>query len=76
MHKELDWLVEFVKNIIDNSSVMVPKTIIFYNTLKDIAVVLNYLLLKLGMYAYGLSKKIAPENMIVGNIVRNVFSVH
>ena len=66
MHKELDWLVELVKNVIDNSTVMVPKTIIFCNTLKDIAVVLNYLLLKLGMYAYGLSKKNAPENLIVG----------
>ena len=66
MHKELDWLVELVKNVVDNSTVMVPKTIIFCNTLKDIAVVLNYLLLKLGMYAYGLSKKIAPENLIVG----------
>ena len=66
MHKELDWLVELVKNVIDNSTVMVPKTIIFCNTLKDIAVVLNYLLHRLGMYAYGLSKKIAPENLIVG----------
>ena len=65
MLKKLDWLVELLKNVIDHSTVMVPKTIIFCNTLEDIAVVLNYLL-KLGMYAYGLSKKIAPENLIVG----------
>lgn len=58
MHKQLDWLVELVKNVIDNSTEKIPKNIIFCNSLKDIAVVLNYLLLKLGLYAYGRSKKI------------------
>jgi superfamily II DNA helicase RecQ len=55
MHKQLDWLVELVKNVIDKSTEKIPKTIIFCNSLKDIAVVLNYLLLKLGLYAYGRS---------------------
>ena len=66
MHKQLDWLVEMVKNTIDNSTEKIPKTIIFCNSLKDIATVLNYLLLKLGLYAYGTSKKNAAENLIIG----------
>ena len=66
MHKQLDWLVELVKNVIDKSTGKIPKTIIFCNSLKDIAVVLNYLLLKLGLYAYGRSKKNTHENLIIG----------
>jgi hypothetical protein len=66
MHKQLDWLVELVKNVIDKSTEKIPKTIIFCNSLKDIAVVLNYLLLKLGLYAYGRSKKNTPENLVIG----------
>ncbi len=41
MHKQLDWLVEMVKNTIDNSTEKIPKTIIFCNSLKDIGTVLR-----------------------------------
>ena len=51
MENQLDWLIDEAK---EKGSEM-PKTIIFCNTLKDIASVVNLLLLKLGKYAFLLS---------------------
>ena len=48
MENQLDWLIDEAK---EKGSEM-PKTIIFCNTLKDIASVVNLLLLKLGKYAF------------------------
>ncbi|XP_068758071.1 ATP-dependent DNA helicase RecQ-like [Montipora capricornis] len=47
MDKQIDWLVEEVKEKEDTT----PKTIIFCNTLKDIATVVNLLFFKLGKHA-------------------------
>ena len=44
MHTHLDWLVDMVKK----HGVDVAKTIIFCNTLKEIAIVVNNLFVKLG----------------------------
>ena len=43
-----------------------PKTIIFCNTLKDIASVVNLLLLKLGKYAFVPVGSTSGENLIIG----------
>ena len=48
MGLQLDWIIDQVKVRGDNF----PKTIIFCNTLKEIASVVNLLLLKLGEHAY------------------------
>ena len=48
METMLDWLVDEVKG----KGQETPKTIIFCNTLKDIASVVNLLLLKLRKHAY------------------------
>ena len=48
MNSQLDWLVHETKISGDK----LPKTIIFCNTLNDIASVVNVLLLKLGSHAY------------------------
>ncbi len=48
MISQLDWLVHEAKLSGDK----LPKTIIFGNTLNDIASVVNLLLLKLGRHAY------------------------
>ena len=45
---QIDWLVEEVKQ----KGANMPKTIIFCNTIKDIASIVNLLLLKLGEHAY------------------------
>ena len=45
---ELDWLV----NILSGKGNECPKTLIFCNTMNDIAKVVNYLLQKLGDFAY------------------------
>ena len=45
---ELDWLV----NILSRKGNECPKTLIFCNTMNDIAKVVNYLLQKLGDFAY------------------------
>jgi len=44
----LDWLVECIKL----NGELTPKTIIFCNTMNDIACVANYLMMKLGKWAY------------------------
>ena len=44
MHVHLDWLVDLIKE----HGICVPKTIIFCNTLKEIAIVVDNLLVKLG----------------------------
>lgn len=52
MESQLDWLVDKAKE----KGIETPKTIIFCNTLKDIASVVNLLLLKLGKHACWICK--------------------
>ena len=48
MHLHLDWLVDLIKEY----GIDVPKTIIFCNTLSEIATVVDNLLYKLGNHAF------------------------
>lgn len=48
MEYQLDWLIDEAKE----KGGEMPKTIIFCNTLKDIASVVNLLFVKLGKYAF------------------------
>lgn len=59
---ELDWLVEMVKQ----KGVLSDKTIIFCNTINDIASVVNYLMLKLGRAAYCDKNCCVATNCIIG----------
>ena len=62
MENQLDWLIDEAK---EKGSEM-PKTIIFCNTLKDIASVVNLLLLKLGKYAFNPVGSRNGVNFIIG----------
>ena len=62
MDKQIDWLVEEVKEKGDTT----PKTIIFCNTLKDIATVVNLLFFKLGKHATVPVGSSDYENFIIG----------
>jgi len=62
IHTKLDWLVEMVKEM----GIDVPKTIIFCNTMKDIAIVVNHLLVKLGNFAYHPSTSTRKEDLLLG----------
>ena len=62
MEKKIDWLVEEVKEKGDTT----PKTIIFCNTLKDIATVVNLLFFKLGKHATVPVGSSDYENVIIG----------
>lgn len=63
MHKKLDyWLVEMVKEM----GVDVPKTIIFCNTMKEMSVVVNHLVVKLGNCAYHPTTSSRKEDMLLG----------
>ena len=62
MENQLDWLVELTKQQLEKT----PKTIIFCNTLKDIASVVNLLLLKLGEYAYVPVGSRNVEDLVIG----------
>lgn len=57
---ELDWLV----NILSEKGKECPKTLIFCNTMNDIAKVVNYLLQKLVDFAYNDTKD--PESCYIG----------
>jgi len=58
---ELQWLIDIVKEKGRDT----PKTIIFCNTMNEIASVTNHLLYKLGISAYDQKLK-SPENCLVG----------
>lgn len=59
---ELDWLIELVKQ----NGVLTDKTIIFCNTVNDIASVVNYLMSKLGKAAYHAHELCVTSNCIIG----------
>lgn len=59
----MTWLIELVKE----DGIHCPKTLIFCNgTLTDISVVTNFLLQKLGKYAYDPQDCQVPENCLIG----------
>jgi hypothetical protein len=62
MLSQLNWLIELVKERGTNT----PKTLIFCNTMNDIARVCNYLLLKLGDSAFCQSGEKLAENCMIG----------
>ena len=62
MHLQLDWLVNMVKQ----NGAEVPKTIVFCNTLREIAVVVNHLMFKLGEYAYHPTTSKRKEDLLIG----------
>ena len=62
MFSGLNWLIEHVKEKGESAS----KTIIFCNTMNDIACVINYLLLKLGQFAYSPKESYEHSNCLVG----------
>ena len=62
MNKKLDWLVKMIKDM----GQFMPKTIIFCNTLMDIAFVFNHLLFTLERYAYYPRNSTKKEDLIIG----------
>lgn len=60
-HEELQWLIDLLKK----HGKETPKTLIFCNTINEIAQVTNYLLSKLGPHAYDQQTKV-PENCFLG----------
>ena len=62
IHKSLDWLVKTVKK----NGVNVSKTIIFCNTITEMSVVINFLVEKLGKYAYYPPTTKSTENLLIG----------
>jgi len=62
MDNQLDWPVDEAKE----KGSELPKIIIFCNTLKDLAGVVNLLLLKLGKYAFVPVGSTNGENFIIG----------
>ena len=62
MHVQLDWLVEMIKE----QGVNVAKTLIFCNTLKEIAIVVDNLLVKLGDHAFYPSSSTEKKDLIIG----------
>lgn len=60
--EELNWLIEHIKNKKESAS----KTIIFCNTMNDIACVVNYLMLKLGQFAYSPNDSCDQSNCLLG----------
>ena len=59
--EELHWLIELIKQHAKDP----PKTLIFCNTLNEIAQVTNYLLSKLGAHVYYQQNKV-PQNCFLG----------
>ena len=62
LHEQLDWLVEVTKQM----NVLTPKTVIFCNTLKEIAIVVNHLITKLGDFAYHPATSDEKANLLIG----------
>ena len=62
MEYQLDWLIDEAKE----KGGEMPKTIIFCNTLKDIASVVNLLFVKLGKYAFVPVGSTKCEKFIIG----------
>ena len=62
MFNGLNWLIEHVKE----KGELASKTIIFCNTMNDIACVINYLLLKLGQFVHSPKESREHSNCLVG----------
>ncbi len=62
MHYKLDWIVEMTKR----QGADTPKTIIFCNTLQDIAIVVNHLMVKLGKYAFYPQTSTHHKDLLIG----------
>lgn len=62
MESQLDWLIELTKR----KGKETPKTVIFCNTLRDIACVVNLLLLKLGEDVYVPAGSRNPKDFLIG----------
>ena len=72
MFEQLSWLVQLIRD----AGIHCPKTLIFCNTLNDIAAVFNNLMLQLGPCAYHLSDTKNPECRIIGMYHSNSFKEH
>jgi ATP-dependent DNA helicase RecQ len=69
MFAQLSWLIELIKV----TGRCCPKTLIFCNTLNDIAAVFNYLMLQLGASAYNPPESKKSECRIIGIYHSNSF---
>ena len=72
MFEQLSWLVQLIKD----AGIHCPKTLIFCDTLNDIAAVFNNLMLQLGPCAYHFSDTKNPECRIIGMYRSNSFKEH
>ena len=62
MFAELDWLVHHIKE----KGELTDKTIVFCNTMNDIACVVNYLMMKLEKHAYSPKELYEQPNCLIG----------
>lgn len=62
MFAELDWLVLHIKE----KGELTDKTIVFCNTINDIACVVNYLMMKLEKHAYSPKELCEQPNCLIG----------
>ena len=60
--KELDWLVDLIRE----DGVNCPKTIVFCNTMNEIAIVVNYLMSKLGKNVFFPEYSNVQDNCLIG----------
>lgn len=60
--RHLDWLVHYI----EEEGVNCPKTIVFCNTINDIALVVNYLMFKLGKKVYFPAYSAEQDNCLIG----------
>ena len=60
--KKLDWLVDLVKK----EGINTPKTIVFCNTMNEIAIVVNYLMSQLGKKVFVPNYSSVKDNCLIG----------
>ena len=60
--KELDWLIDLIRE----EGVNCPKTIVFCNTMNEIAIVVNYLMSKLGKNVFFPEYSNVQDNCLIG----------
>ena len=60
--KKLDWLVDLVKK----EGINTPKTIVFCNTMNEIAIVVNYLMSQLGKKVFCPNYSSVKDNCLIG----------
>ena len=66
MFAELDWLVHHIKE----KGELTDKTIVFCNTMNDIACVVNYLMMKLEKHAYSPKELVSNPTALSGFIIQ------